>query len=505
MLYALVLPAALLMGYLLATPYDIQTLGLVGVALALLASPLILKYHRPALFLFWNATVVVFFLPGSPQVWVLVAGVSLGLAILHRALIRDRQFLSAPSLVWPVVFLLVVVFITARLTGGIGLRALGGQSYGGKAYIYILAAVMGFFAMLAGRISPPQAMLYVGLFFLGAIANGIGSFIDYLPPSLYFLFWIFPVERLPGQEEDTIARFEILSQSMMCVFWFLLARNGIKNSLEARSFWRLFLLMAVFGVALVGGYRSYFVLMSATALILFCVEGLLRSRYVPIGLGVLLVISAVVIPNAERLPLAVQRSLSVLPIHVNPDARIDGQNSSLWRIEMWRTVLPEVPRYFWLGKGLGVSGVDLELARNLVRRGQMDSRDEAILTGAYHNGPLTVMIPFGIWGMIGWIWFVAAAIRALYLNYKNSEPELKKINNFLFAFLLARTFHFFVIFGEFRVDFPQFLGILGLSLAINGGIRRLAPEPAEAVKPSRGTGRPAARRLSPIPAPALKR
>jgi hypothetical protein len=131
-----------------------------------------------------------------------------------------------------------------------------------------------------------------------------------------------------------------------------------------------------------------------------------------------------------------------------------------------------VPKYFWLGKGLGISSGDLEMANELVRRGSITSQEVAIIAGDYHSGPLSVIITFGIWGVIGFVWFLAASIRALYFNYRYGDETLKKVNTFLLAFFVARTIHYLFIFGGFYGDIAHFCGLMGLSIALNGGIRK---------------------------------
>ena len=64
--YALVLPVALVLGYMLATPTDVSSAGTVGIVLAVLALPLVLKWHHQALFLSWGMTAVLFLLPVKP-------------------------------------------------------------------------------------------------------------------------------------------------------------------------------------------------------------------------------------------------------------------------------------------------------------------------------------------------------------------------------------------------------------------------------------------------------
>jgi hypothetical protein len=135
---------------------------------------------------------------------------------------------------------------------------------------------------------------------------------------------------------------------------------------------------------------------------------------------------------------------------------------------------------------------ELQVTTDVQGHGPSFEAEGAILVGNYHNGPLSVLLSFGIWGAIGWLWFLAASIRALHYNYKYGEESLQKVNTFLLAYFVARTIFFFLIFGDFRLDFAHFLGVVGLGLALNGGIRKPAPTPTLA-KPIVIRPRPALR------------
>ena len=62
-----------------------------------------------------------------------------------------------------------------------------------------------------------------------------------------------------------------------------------------------------------------------------------------------------------------QRSLSFLPIQVDKVARHDAMSTLDWRFQIWKTVLPEVPKYLWLGKGYNFSGTDYDLTQEAIR------------------------------------------------------------------------------------------------------------------------------------------
>ena len=101
------------------------------------------------------------------------------------------------------------------------------------------------------------------------------------------------------------------------------------------------------------------------------------------------------------------------------------------------------------------------------------------LVGDYHNGPLSVLLPFGMFGAIAFVWLLVAGVRVLYHNYKFGDPAYQNINTFLFAYFIAKVIFFLGVFGGLHGDLPVFLGLLGLSISLNGGVAKpaVAPEP----------------------------
>src|SRR5205085_2863821 len=159
--------------------------------------------------------------------------------------------------------------------------------------------------------------------------------------------------------------------------------------------------------------------------------GLVRSRLFPVMLILILLCGAAIFPVANRLPLNVQRTLSVLPgVKIDPIARLDAEASSEWRLNIWRHLVPQIPHYLLVGKGLGFSGSDLQsLVTVSPNTGLGDADVEGIeLVADYHNGPLSVIIPFGIFGSLGFLWFLVACLRVLRQNYRFGDPRLRHLN-----------------------------------------------------------------------------
>ena len=106
----------------------------------------------------------------------------------------------------------------------------------------------------------------------------------------------------------------------------------------------------------------------------------------------------------------------------------------------------------------------------------MEEGNWAALAGDYHNGPLSVIIPFGIWGVIAFVWFVVASLRVLYRNYKYCDPSLRIINAFLFAAFLTRIIIFTIVYGAFDGDMRFLVGYVGFSVCLNRGVCRRPSE-----------------------------
>ncbi len=192
---------------------------------------------------------------------------------------------------------------------------------------------------------------------------------------------------------------------------------------------------------------------------------------------------------ANKMPLPVQRALSafsaVVPLDINADVRVEAAESTQWRLDMWRLVWPEVPDYLLLGKGYAIDPTDLYLTGEAVNLGILPNYSEAITAGNYHNGPLSVLVPFGIWGALAFLWLLGAGLKVLYCNRRYGDARLKLINDFFFGYFLTQCLFFFFVYGDLSSQLSVFVGIFGLSVSLNGGVcRKPAVARQTAVSPS---------------------
>jgi hypothetical protein len=500
-IYAVGVPLAVFIGYLLTNPLNYSTLGIFGALALVLLFPLLLRWHHPVLLLSWNATAVMFFLQGAPSFWMVMVALSLGISVLERILTPGKQFVRVPQLTWPLIVLFAVVVVTAKLTGGFGFKAFGSDVYGGRKYLFTFIGILSYFALTAQKIPANRTRLALALFFLGGLTAGIGDLFSVVPAAFRFIFWIFPPNALYEDVQLGTTRLNGVQGVSSSLFFYMMARYGIRGIFNFAKPGRLILFFLFLGVGLLGGYRGVFILMGGTFVFQFFLEGLHRTKLLPIFAFCGILTMVVTVPLVSKLPFTVQRSLAFLPLPVDPMAKESAESTVEWRMRMWEALLPQIPKHLLLGKGYAITMEDFESMGADTAFHSVDASQQGLaLSSDYHNGWIQVLITFGLWGMIAFLWFAFASIWVLYRNYRHGDPNLHIINCFLLANFVLH-FLMFMSFGGggFHSDLAPFVGSIGLSVVFNGGVCRPAPQPVREIEPSG----PA--KFSPRPRPAFQR
>jgi O-antigen ligase len=474
LIMGLSLPLAVLLGYFVAEPMGLGSLAVVVFVLVVLAFPLMMRWYYACLLLTWNAAFCPAFLPGQPSLWALFAFAGLLFAIVRRSVSPEARFVVEPTITRSLLALTGVVVMTGLLTGGFGFRMLGGGQYGGKRYFYFLAAVAGYFVITSRRIPPHRAGLYLAMYFLSGLTYAVID-LGSLGGSKFDFLWLFfaPSTDLrqiaiegPNSPFAHAARLSEFAPVGGAILGYILARFGIRGVFDLRRPWLLLLFLLAWMAGLSSGFRSFVLFSGMTFAIVFWLEGLHRTRYLAALLIALLVGSVVVLPQADKLPLMVQRALCFLPGKFDYRARESGASSVEWRLGIWREVWPEVPKHLFRGKGWGIDARDFVTAIDM--GDPLNQQAGTLLAGDYHNGPLSVLIPFGLYGAIALAWFLFAGLRVLYRNWKFGDPALRNVNTLLLAVFAARAIWFWSFFGSLHSDMASLLGALGLSVALNG-------------------------------------
>lgn len=483
--YGICLPLAIFLGYLLATPDDFTSYGFIGLLICVMSIPLFLKWHYPLMLLVCNSIAILGFLPGNPTMALVFTGISFLISFLSYVMNRELKFISVPSVSKPLICLAVVVLYTMKFTGGMGLNVAGSsETVGGKRYIYILLGVLAYFAVTAVRIPKEKARLYVALYYVGALSGVIGNLVYLVTPSMYFIFLIFPAD-LNGSDTNQIetggtvfiARLGGLAITCMGLVYLLLLKYGVAGVFKRN--WRLAALVILVVLSMYGGYRSILIQVCILFGVLFWLEGLMKSRLLPGMILAMVLVATVMVPFAGRLPYSLQRTLTFVPgLDLDQGVIRDAEDSTNWRLEMWQEVLPQIPQYLLLGKGCGIDAHEMEMWHNGMTAG-LSGSSGSNMAGDYHNGPLSVLVPFGLPGAFCFIWFLVAGWKVMKRNLLYGDEEMSLINRFLFASYITKLLIFFLVFGALHNDLFLLSTMVGLSIAVNGGVRSPARAPEQ--------------------------
>ena len=75
---------------MLADPFDKSTFSYFGIMALLLVAPILLRWHHFLLVAVWNLNLTLFFLPGSPPLWLPMVALSFGISVLQRTVTIKR-------------------------------------------------------------------------------------------------------------------------------------------------------------------------------------------------------------------------------------------------------------------------------------------------------------------------------------------------------------------------------------------------------------------------------
>jgi hypothetical protein len=475
--YAACAVVAIIIGVMMTNPMTYTSFGFMGILAAVLLIPILMKWHRPLMILSWSMPVMMFFVKGDPNLFLVMITLSLTATVVERA-VGQKRFFNVPQITWPLFCLIGVVAITAKLTGGLGLRAFGSEVFGGKKYIFLIVAILGYFAIASAPIPAEKARKYVAFYFAGGLLCIIQDFYQIAPSFLHPVYWLIPPSfyNASGGFQVGVTRLAGTGAAAAALMNVLVAIYGLRGIFLSGKLWRPVVFLMSFILIFLGGFRSSIIAVCATFFILFFLEGLHRTRLLPVLVIFTLLIAGMTIPLAPHLPFTFQRVLTILPdsvVHLRTDARVDAQDSWDWRVNMWKALLPEIPKHLLLGKGYAISqeDFDTEMGQGAAIRNSADPSQQALaLSSDYHNGPLSVVLPFGIWGLIAFVGFLAGSLWLTYRNYRYSPPNLQTLNSFLFATYAWSVIIFYG--GSLATGMSAFTGILGLSVAINRGVCR---------------------------------
>jgi hypothetical protein len=369
----------------------------------------------------------------------------LGVAIYVMSQGRSRAPLSLPQ--QSAVVFAVLLLLTASIRGW-GLRVLGSSMWGGMDYVTLLATLL-FFIMSSQIILSNQRMwLALKMLCLLALIPAVAILLVQTTSSALLLTRFIDVQAVDMAGIGAAgARLQRLQTPAVWAGIFALMLFG-------RHFKFTFgvLLMAGLSFIMMGlsGHRSVTVLLGLTVLIYLVLQRrTIHVRHYVVLLAALFISIGLLFVYANRLPIPFQRAIALIPgLQLAEEAVFSAEGTTSWRIEMWRMMLPMISEYLILGRGMAFSLVEAYSAYSLAS--DWDRYVFFIATHNYHNGPLFLLIDFGLGGLLAGAVIMFTGVVYFYRQRVHLKPGTRWHNMYMviYCFYTSHVIYFFAVYGD---------------------------------------------------------
>jgi hypothetical protein len=363
-----------------------------------------------------------------------------------------------------------LVFITIVRRGS-GFYQLGGSLWGGKAYIILLVNLF-FLLIIPGTLTMTRRGWALTLTFmlLAPVVVVCADALYVLSGGRFFLlYWLFrPTSSVGltafelGQQDSGVWRLQSFSQlkfSWVAMLLFPWLRRSPPGWILAGLLVVLHLLFTA-----LSGFRAALAMIPVyLATYLWLAFPRRRKRLVALGLAMLcagLVGAYTLVPH---LPTPAQRALSWLPgIEVNARVSMDADHSSNWRLDLWSLIWHrEVPKHWLTGKGLAYHPAHL-VDQSEVQVDYWVELHNFVVLGEYHNGPLSLLVCFGIWGLLLMVALFIAAWRRCLAQARREwgDPYLRNFHLVCFSLYAVGVLAFLFIYGDLQYSLQNLLTLV---------------------------------------------
>lgn len=253
------------------------------------------------------------------------------------------------------------------------------------------------------------------------------------------------------------------------------------------------------------GYRNLVASVGLTYILGIAYRGGFVSVLVASVSGVLGLIALALLNLAIPLPGNIQRALSPLPGTWEERHVQAAEESTEWRVEMWKEALftPNWINNKILGDGLGFSRREYEMMLSLeegtggfasLNSGLSAQQETMMITGGYHSGPVQTVRTVGYVGLLIFLMaMIRLAVHAHRQIVRCRGTEWYPLALFFCLPAIASPIFFVFVFGEFGPAAASLFGSYGLVRLMEGNL----PLPAY-VKLRRGQYLLRPRHLAPI-------
>ncbi len=296
--------------------------------------------------------------------------------------IRERNIIKY------VIIFLIFVFIT-MIYRGIGFQLFGGNMQGSAQYLSVFTPLLFFVFSQSVDIRNESLIKFLIFIFWGAVVfTIINSLISFgLLPSLPFLAANAENNQFLDLKQ-AVGKIRVGALSGLATNSFILVLLLRKRNEIGINEFIYFLIFA--GIGALSGHRI--VILTLVGILLcaiFFSNSSKKQKFILYrNIFLFILVAIIVFSFHQGLPEVVIRALSWIPGIESTSA----EGTSEWRIKVWEIAWQhEVPQYLWIGKGLTYNS-----AARLHIWGDLQMYLWALKSINYHQGPLAILICFGL-------------------------------------------------------------------------------------------------------------
>ena len=260
--------------------------------------------------------------------------------------------------------------------------------------------------------------------------------------------------------------------------------------------------VALFAVALaaifLSGFRSVLLFAMVALLLSVVLRRRFRDLWIAGGAMLMVLISLVLLQGSVlQLPRTMQRALSWLPGDWDPVALGDANESTQWRVDMWGWAWNDdrILRDRVWGQGFGLSIDDMNLIASSLMAGQGGAsllggsdRENFMITGSFHSGPLSAIKYIGIVGLsLYYPLMFYMAVFAWRLCRRAYGTQAFSLALFVGIPVIYEPFNFVVVFGGLDGNYSQLLFWAGLLNMTQRYVESMQPGAPTEAGPGRET------------------
>lgn len=420
------------------------------------------------------------------------------LLVLYEAVFEKKLPESfGPPWFWvpSILFLSIIAYHWIR-SGDIGLRLLGGESFGGRKNWTMF---LGFLAVpiLFSMVRRDNPLLrWIPLFyFLGCVVDFIPFVLSTIAPGIApLIFRVYSSVNLDAFQDTLYGSFggvDIVRVGNIGFFAYacqlmLLCYFPPKLWLKPVYWWCALLSVLSLLACIFSGFRSYlFRYAIAWAVALYGSSRWIILLFIPAGC---LLLAGLVFGHGSlfHLPVAMQRTLSVFPGDWDPVAMTSAEGSNSFREGIKRTYWAEyAPKAPWFGQGMtfakeqataSMAEFYLEKAKTKIQaeedmyRGFIERRQP-------HDGVVDVHLPTGWVGLGIFSWLLATCFFYIVRCIQKTPADQMGPNRlWCSAMVLTEVLSYFVVYGDLSTAMPRLCVLMPLAIRSFEAYGQLTPD-----------------------------